>query len=293
MLKVISICKAFASLVGFQWKKFHFALKNSDLLIRNLDFLLKNVDFIIQQRDECLVSVSKISAQEVTLMVSDLEPGLYSLLVLHDSPEQPVELLLTTSFSAEVTLHSTGSSSSAVGGGGGVAASKTMAWLELEWPIARCFRGEVSVAPESGMSQGMGPDALFAYPQILLEGDEVSFQWKNPDLLIKNPDFLLKNVDFIIKKSQPVRSALSKSSLWCPAQTLKCSSGSQWSLIRSGRSRCCSGCAIQIRGCGVVMTHIERHPSRHSRHPRRLCTMQLSILSFSSRRFMRVEERSS
>ena len=29
-------------------------------------------------------------------------------------------------------------------------------------------------------------------------GDQVSFQWKNPDLLLKNPDFLLRNVDFII-----------------------------------------------------------------------------------------------
>ena len=31
-------------------------------------------------------------------------------------------------------------------------------------------------------------------------GQEVSFQWKNPDFLFKNPDFLLKNVDFILFK---------------------------------------------------------------------------------------------
>ena len=42
-----------------------------------------------------------------------------------------------------------------------------------------------------------------------LSGEQVNFQWKNPDFLLKNldflcrnPDFLLENVDFIIKQME-------------------------------------------------------------------------------------------
>ena len=33
---------------------------------------------------------------------------------------------------------------------------------------------------------------------MIPEFGQVSFEWKNPDLLIRNPDFLLNNVEFII-----------------------------------------------------------------------------------------------
>ena len=38
---------------------------------------------------------------------------------------------------------------------------------------------------------------------------KVSFQWKNPDLLLRNPDFLLKNVDFMIKQGARLASKVS------------------------------------------------------------------------------------
>ena len=32
-----------------------------------------------------------------------------------------------------------------------------------------------------------------------IDREQVSFQWKNPNLLIRNPDFLIKNPDFLLK----------------------------------------------------------------------------------------------
>ena len=59
-------------------------------------------------------------------------------------------------------------------------------------------------------------------------GDQVSFQWKNPDFLLRNPDFLLrnpdfllrnpdfllKNDDFILKKRSAYRSVAQTTRLW-------------------------------------------------------------------------------
>ena len=43
---------------------------------------------------------------------------------------------------------------------------------------------------------------MIAYGDCEVTRAQVSFQWKNPDIILKNPDFLLKNVDFIIKHRQ-------------------------------------------------------------------------------------------
>ena len=76
------------------------------------------------------------------------------------------------------------------------------------------------------LPEGVGPFALQRAALPPFERDlEVSFQWKNPDLLIRNPDFLLKDVEFIMYRRFV--------SIVCSGR--RCCRRSLWTLRRS----CC------------------------------------------------------
>ena len=134
-------------------------------------------------RNESLVSMSKISLQEATLMADDLAPGQYTLLVLHDQPGTRQELVWTTAFSTDVQLHACGAVPISGPADGQAWHRSRDALLDkplrgslvshLEWPVSFCFRGDLPIAAEDGLSSGRA-DSMFSFPQVLLEGDASS-----------------------------------------------------------------------------------------------------------------------
>ena len=174
-------------------------------------------------RDESVVSISKISAHEATLACADLPPGLYTLLVLHDQPGQPVELILTSIFSSELKVHTCGAVADGGGGGGGGKAAggkpqgNSSLALQLEWPIAFNFRGDVPVSVEAGLSSGQA-EAFFSYPQILLEGDASLPLGRTEVIAIAScpePDvYLGLTVVFDRKRKKQMLQRLSDSDTW-------------------------------------------------------------------------------
>ena len=170
-------------------------------------------------RDESVVTMSKISAQEVTL-VADLPPGQYTLLVLHDQPGTRQELVWTTTFSADVQLHSCGSVPISWPNQGGKPLQDRSLVSQFEWPSSFCFRGEVPIVAEDGLSSGR-VEAMFAYPQVLLEGDPSISEEPlgNTDVVVilscPDPDvYLGLTVVFDRKRKKQMLQRLSESDTW-------------------------------------------------------------------------------
>ena len=66
-----------------------------------------------------------------------------------------------------------------------------------------CIKNEELCIKNDVLCRAVGSGKLIVAKDMYTGGseDQVSFQWKNPDLLLKNPDLLLKHVDFIINET--------------------------------------------------------------------------------------------
>lgn len=170
--------------------------------------------------DESVVTMSKISAQEATL-VADLPPGRYALLVLHDQPGTRQELVWTAAFSADVQLHSCGSVPISWPNHGEKLLHDRSVSSQFEWPSSFCFRGEVPIVAEDGLSSGRA-EAMFAYPQVLLEGDASISEEPlgvHTDVVVilscPDPDvYLGLTVVFDRKRKKQMLQRLSESDTW-------------------------------------------------------------------------------